>query len=159
MPTSCVEGSWCWHHLLGLGFESCTCSCGYPSSCVLGLADIRISVTTVTAMAVPATAAVAKYHVGLLFHQDLVSWWEAAHYTGLQRRCAEAGMHDLAAKQATSLLRYIGAIPADKAFYEAGSAIPHSAMSSFESSSSTGLSAECPPVCLHFCLSTHLACL
>lgn len=29
-------------------------------------------------------------------------------------------MQDLAAKQATSLLRYIGPIPADKAFYEAG---------------------------------------
>ena len=56
--------------------------------------------------------------------QELVSWWEAAHYTVLQRRCAEAGMHDLAGKQAASLLRYIGAIPADKAFYEAGG-VPH----------------------------------
>ena len=42
------------------------------------------------------------------------------HYTVLRRRCAEAGMHALAAKQATSLLRYIGLIPADKAFYDAG---------------------------------------
>ena len=42
------------------------------------------------------------------------------HYTVLRRRCAEAGMHELAAKQATSLLRYIGLIPADKAFYDAG---------------------------------------
>ena len=54
--------------------------------------------------------------------QELVRWWEAVHYTVLRRRCAEAGMHDLAAMQATSLLRYIGAIPADKAFYEAGAA-------------------------------------
>jgi len=52
--------------------------------------------------------------------QELVSWWEAVHYAVLRRRCAEAGMHDLAAKQATCLLRYIGAVPADKAFYEAG---------------------------------------
>ncbi len=52
--------------------------------------------------------------------QELVRWWEAVHYTALRRRCAEAGMHNLAAKQATSLLRYIGAVPADKAFYEAG---------------------------------------
>ncbi len=52
--------------------------------------------------------------------QELVRWWEAVHYTVLQWRCAEAGMHNLAAKQATSLLRYIGAVPADKAFYEAG---------------------------------------
>ncbi len=52
--------------------------------------------------------------------QELVRWWEAVHYTVLRRRCAEAGMHNLAAKQATSILRYIGAVPADKAFYEAG---------------------------------------
>ena len=52
--------------------------------------------------------------------QELVRWWEAVHYTVLRRRCAEAGLQDLAAKQTTSLLRYIGAIPADKAFYEAG---------------------------------------
>ena len=52
--------------------------------------------------------------------QELVTWWEAVHYTALQRRCAEAGMLELAAKQATSLLRYIGAIPADKAFFQAG---------------------------------------
>lgn len=52
--------------------------------------------------------------------QELVRWWEAVHYAVLHRRCAEAGMHNLAAKQATSLLRYIGALPADKAFYEAG---------------------------------------
>ena len=52
--------------------------------------------------------------------QELVRWWEAVHFTVLRRRCAEAGMHNLAAKQATSILRYIGAVPADKAFYEAG---------------------------------------
>ena len=45
---------------------------------------------------------------------------EAAHYTKLMGECREAGLTQLAAKQATSLLRYIGAIPADKAFYEAG---------------------------------------
>ena len=45
---------------------------------------------------------------------------EAAHYTKLMGECRGAGLHQLAAKQATSLLRYIGAIPADKAFYEAG---------------------------------------
>ncbi len=55
--------------------------------------------------------------------QELVRWWEAVHYTALRRRCAEAGMHNLAAKQATSLLRYIGAVPADKAFYEAGNSM------------------------------------
>ncbi|QDZ23436.1 intraflagellar transport protein [Chloropicon primus] len=45
---------------------------------------------------------------------------EAAHYTKVMGECRQAGLHQLAAKQATSLLRYIGAIPADKAFYEAG---------------------------------------
>lgn len=44
------------------------------------------------------------------------------HYWTLKQRCTEAGLHGLAAKQATSLLRYIGIIPADTAFYEAGTA-------------------------------------
>ena len=46
--------------------------------------------------------------------------WEACHYTVMRRRCQAAGLQQMAAKQATSLLRYIGDIPADKAFYEAG---------------------------------------
>ena len=54
--------------------------------------------------------------------QEVLQWWEAAHYCTLKQRCTEAGLHELAAKQATSLLRYIGIIPADKAFYEAGTA-------------------------------------
>ena len=45
---------------------------------------------------------------------------EAAHLMLLKVRCAEAGLKELAAKQATSLLRYVGVVPADKAFYEAG---------------------------------------
>ena len=46
--------------------------------------------------------------------------WEACHYTVMRLRCQAAGLQQMAAKQATSLLRYIGDIPADKAFYEAG---------------------------------------
>ena len=46
--------------------------------------------------------------------------WEACHYTVMRRRCQAAGLQQMAAKQATCLLRYIGDIPADKAFYEAG---------------------------------------
>ena len=46
--------------------------------------------------------------------------WEACHYTVMRRRCQAAGLQQMASKQATSLLRYIGDIPADKAFYEAG---------------------------------------
>ena len=46
--------------------------------------------------------------------------WEACHYTVMRRRCQAAGLQQMAAKQATSLLRYIGDVPADKAFYEAG---------------------------------------
>ena len=72
------------------------------------------------AAAAAAAAAGITQWLRLQHVQELVNWWEAAHYTVLQQRCAEAGMQDLAAKQATSLLRYIGAIPADKAFYEAG---------------------------------------
>lgn len=55
-----------------------------------------------------------------LILQEVLQWWEAVHLWVLQQRCTEAGLHDLAAKQATSLLRYITLIPADKAFYEAG---------------------------------------
>ena len=61
-----------------------------------------------------------------MVEQELLRWWEAAHYSALKARCAEAGLLQLAAKQASSLLRYIGIIPADKAFYEAGLPAPPS---------------------------------
>lgn len=75
---------------------------------------------TATALLLPLLLQPSPVKNACYVAQELVSWWEAAHYSVLQRRCAEAGMHDLAAKQASSLLRYIGVIPADKAFYEAG---------------------------------------
>mmetsp|Transcript_15284 Transcript_15284/g.25210 ORF Transcript_15284/g.25210 Transcript_15284/m.25210 type:complete len:1767 (+) Transcript_15284:218-5518(+) len=42
------------------------------------------------------------------------------HYTALKNFCKERGMPDIACKLAVSLLRYCGEIPADKAFFEAG---------------------------------------
>ena len=44
----------------------------------------------------------------------------SAHYTVMKERCREAGLLDLYSRQATALLRYIGFIPVDRAFYEAG---------------------------------------
>lgn len=57
--------------------------------------------------------------------QDMEDFWKlfwAAHYTSAAGRCHAAGLHSLAAKQLTALLRFIGIVPADKAFYDAGSA-------------------------------------
>lgn len=95
-----------------------------PVAAAAAIAAATAFAAAATAAATVAAAAAAEHDVKVHSSQELVSWWEAAHYTVLQRRCAEAGMPDLAAKQATSLLRYIGAIPADKAFYEAGNSMP-----------------------------------
>lgn len=77
------------------------------------------------------------------------------HYCSLKQRCSEAGLHDLAAKQATSLLRYIGIIPADKAFYEAGPPFKfHFSLSSFKSYF-LGLISLLPCMCL-ICLYVQL---
>ena len=51
---------------------------------------------------------------------DFTGLFEAAHYSKMMTQCRKSGLAPLAAKAATSLLRYIGSIPADKAFYEAG---------------------------------------
>lgn len=45
---------------------------------------------------------------------------EVAHFTVLKTKTKLKGWHDMSAKQATALLRYVGDLPADKAFYEAG---------------------------------------
>lgn len=38
----------------------------------------------------------------------------AAHYTALANQAKEAGLADLAAKQLTAVLRYVGIVPADR---------------------------------------------
>eukprot|EP00698_Gefionella_okellyi_P025059 TRINITY_DN9055_c0_g1_i1.p1 TRINITY_DN9055_c0_g1~~TRINITY_DN9055_c0_g1_i1.p1 ORF type:complete len:1722 (-),score=456.28 TRINITY_DN9055_c0_g1_i1:33-5198(-) len=43
-----------------------------------------------------------------------------AHYSTLRDSCAASDLADLSAKQAVSLLRFVGDIPADAAFYQAG---------------------------------------
>lgn len=47
---------------------------------------------------------------------------QAAHFLALATVSAKQGLKELAAMQATALLRYIQFVPADKAFYEAGNA-------------------------------------
>ena len=47
---------------------------------------------------------------------------DAAHFLHLHHQCAADGLGNLAAMQATALVRCIPAVPADKAFYLAGSA-------------------------------------
>lgn len=46
----------------------------------------------------------------------------AAHYTALANASIKAGLKELAAMQLSSVLRYVGLVPADRAFYEAGMA-------------------------------------
>lgn len=46
----------------------------------------------------------------------------AAQYLSNAGRCAAVGLRALAAKQLTALLRFIGIVPADRAFHEAGAA-------------------------------------
>lgn len=53
---------------------------------------------------------------------DIVKWYSIIHLTTEAERCQKRGLLDLAAKQYTSLLRFVRDIPADKAFYNAGSA-------------------------------------
>jgi len=45
-----------------------------------------------------------------------------AHFYALKIRCCEAELYPVEAKLATSLLRYVGTLPVDKTFYEAGMA-------------------------------------
>ena len=51
--------------------------------------------------------------------QDFRRLLEVAHFTALKTKTKLKGWHDMSAKQATALLRYVGDLPADKAFYEA----------------------------------------
>lgn len=53
---------------------------------------------------------------------DIVKWYSVIHLTTEAERCQKRGLVDLAAKQYTSLLRFVREIPADKAFYNAGNA-------------------------------------
>eukprot|EP00191_Tetraselmis_sp_GSL018_P001208 CAMPEP_0177614748 /NCGR_PEP_ID=MMETSP0419_2-20121207/22933_1 /TAXON_ID=582737 /ORGANISM="Tetraselmis sp., Strain GSL018" /LENGTH=1707 /DNA_ID=CAMNT_0019112051 /DNA_START=174 /DNA_END=5298 /DNA_ORIENTATION=- len=46
----------------------------------------------------------------------------AAHLSSQREVCAKQGWQTMAAKCATSLLRHVGSVPADKAFYQAGAA-------------------------------------
>ena len=50
----------------------------------------------------------------------LMKLFLSAHYTVIKNRCREAGLLGLYATTAQSLLRFIGFIPVDRAFYEAG---------------------------------------
>lgn len=52
--------------------------------------------------------------------EDFNKLFWSSHYLYMSSRCQAAGLMELAAKQATALLRYIGIIPADKAFFLAG---------------------------------------
>ncbi|GAX77698.1 hypothetical protein CEUSTIGMA_g5141.t1 [Chlamydomonas eustigma] len=47
----------------------------------------------------------------------------ASHYICLANMSRQAGLKDLAAMQLVSVLRYVGIVPADRAFYEAGVAM------------------------------------
>ena len=44
----------------------------------------------------------------------------ASHYISLSSQARQAGLKELAAMQLTSMLRYVGIVPADRAFFEAG---------------------------------------
>lgn len=44
----------------------------------------------------------------------------ASHYIALSSQARQAGLKELAAMQLTSMLRYVGIVPADRAFFEAG---------------------------------------
>ena len=61
-------------------------------------------------------------HNTLGFDQGLALHWEALHLTVMFQRCAGAGWVQAAAMQASALLRCLAAVPADKAFYQAGEA-------------------------------------
>ena len=52
--------------------------------------------------------------------QGLRDAWQAVHYSILHSRSIRQGCHGLAAKQATSLLRFCGLVPADWAYAAAG---------------------------------------
>ncbi|MEW5300130.1 MAG: hypothetical protein WDW38_002966 [Sanguina aurantia] len=52
--------------------------------------------------------------------EDFRKLYLAAHYIATAHSAEEKGLHDLAARDLTSALRYVGIIPADRAFYEAG---------------------------------------
>lgn len=52
--------------------------------------------------------------------QEFETLSTAAHLMALKEKCQAEKLHKLAAKQATSLLRYVNVIPIDRAFYEAG---------------------------------------
>ncbi|BDA43674.1 Intraflagellar transport protein 172 homolog [Coccomyxa sp. Obi] len=54
--------------------------------------------------------------------QGLRDAWQAVHYSILHSRSVRQGWHGLAAKQATSLLRFCGLVPADWAYATAGMA-------------------------------------
>ncbi|KAI8469208.1 MAG: intraflagellar protein IFT172 [Monoraphidium minutum] len=53
---------------------------------------------------------------------DFARLFWAAHLVSCARRAAGAGLAELAARQLTAALCYIGVLPADRAFYEAGAA-------------------------------------
>lgn len=54
--------------------------------------------------------------------EDFKRLYWAAHYVALSNQCRKAGLKEMAAKQLTTALRYVGIIPADKAFFKAGMA-------------------------------------
>ncbi|GMH45662.1 hypothetical protein BSKO_13619 [Bryopsis sp. KO-2023] len=58
--------------------------------------------------------------VGAGEKQEFEHLYQAAHLLSLTNKAKDAGLTEIAAKQATSLLRFVDVLPADKAFYEAG---------------------------------------
>ncbi|CAL8468379.1 g7919 [Coccomyxa elongata] len=56
----------------------------------------------------------------IVANQGLRDAWQAVHYSILHSRSVRQGWHGLAAKQATSLLRFCGLVPADWAYATAG---------------------------------------
>lgn len=54
--------------------------------------------------------------------EDFKRLYWASHFLALANQCKKAGLKEVAAKALTSVLRYVGIMPADKAFYKAGMA-------------------------------------
>ena len=57
--------------------------------------------------------------------QAMQAAWHAVHLSVLHARCIREGWHDMAARQATSMLRHIQLLPADAAYASAGTCRVH----------------------------------
>ena len=59
---------------------------------------------------------------------ELSRYLEAGHLALVRAKAKDAGLLDISARAATSLLRYVGELPADRAFFEAGIACREAGM-------------------------------